>query len=183
MDGYGFTALHIETSCFRNTAQVQKTISIFPLKTIVGKRFNGGAIGSVYNIFWRLTWGSSTCSPPEVNYLPYLPNSSCRESHPRDISWKFIIIDNALSRLHSGGASKGFLAARVFSWGANSDGKLGHGLSSDPNEHSFRTPTEIKMLSTEGIVELACGGYSMWALTSKGIVYGWGRGITISALV
>jgi hypothetical protein len=34
---------------------------------------------------------------------------------------------------------------------------------------------EIEALRNEVVVDLGCGGWSTWALTSSGKVYGWGK--------
>jgi alpha-tubulin suppressor-like RCC1 family protein len=60
---------------------------------------------------------------------------------------------------------------QVFSWGENSDGRLGNWLLSHTDASKMRAPKEIQMLRGEGVVELACGGFSMWALTSKGVIF------------
>jgi alpha-tubulin suppressor-like RCC1 family protein len=43
----------------------------------------------------------------------------------------------------------------------------------------FTKPMEIESLSKEVVVDLQCGGWSMWALTSSGKVYGWGKVTTL----
>ena len=69
--------------------------------------------------------------------------------------------------------------ARVYSWGSNEFGRLGHSYDlTDRNmllTTIFTKPTEIESLSKEVVVDLACGGWNMWALTSSGKVYGWGK--------
>lgn len=109
-----------------------------------------------------------------TGFRAVVPDRSCCENHPRDITWKFIIVDNVPTCV-LGGASNTSFAPQVFSWGENSDGRLGHGLPLDRNGSKLRAPAEIELLREEDIVELACGGYGMWALTSNGVVYGWGR--------
>jgi SCF-associated factor 1 len=71
--------------------------------------------------------------------------------------------------------------ARVFTWGSNEFGRLGHNYEAETRGpvyrvHSqVRTPTEITSLRNEVVVDLGCGGWSTWALTSRGKVYGWGK--------
>jgi SCF-associated factor 1 len=69
--------------------------------------------------------------------------------------------------------------ARVYSWGSNEFGRLGHSYDLTDRNMLFTTrftkPMEIESLSKEVVVDLVCGGWSMWALTSSGKVYGWGK--------
>lgn len=72
--------------------------------------------------------------------------------------------------------------AKVFTWGSNQFGRLGHNYDATRNtflSQKFPTPTEIESLRQETVVDLGCGGWSMWALTSAGRVYGWGKVITL----
>lgn len=69
--------------------------------------------------------------------------------------------------------------AKVFTWGSNQFGRLGHNYEGG-NVRSFLaqkvgSPTEIESLRNETVVDLGCGGWSMWALTAGGKVYGWGK--------
>ena len=66
--------------------------------------------------------------------------------------------------------------AKAFTWGFNEFGRLGHNYNrADRLPLYFRSPTEIESLRNEVVVDLGCGGWSTWALTSMGKVYGWGK--------
>jgi len=67
-------------------------------------------------------------------------------------------------------------SAKVFTWGFNEFGRLGHNYNrAERLPIYYRRPTEIEMLRNEVVVDLGCGGWSTWALTSTGKVYGWGK--------
>jgi alpha-tubulin suppressor-like RCC1 family protein len=69
----------------------------------------------------------------------------------------------------------------MFTWGFNEFGRLGHNYDAEMRGpvyrvHSqVRTPTEITSLQNEVVVDIGCGGWSTWALTSRGKVYGCGK--------
>lgn len=66
--------------------------------------------------------------------------------------------------------------AKVFTWGFNEFGRLGHNYNrAERLPLNYRSPTEIESLRNEVVVDLGCGGWSTWALTSTGKVYGWGK--------
>jgi Regulator of chromosome condensation (RCC1) repeat len=69
--------------------------------------------------------------------------------------------------------------AKVFTWGFNEFGRLGHSYSDAPRTIRTplykRKPMEVASLRNEVVVDLGCGGWSTWALTSTGKVYGWGK--------
>ena len=69
--------------------------------------------------------------------------------------------------------------AKVFTWGINEFGRLGHSYDPSPQGRVYkahvRSPTEIEMLRNEIVVDLKMGGWSGWALTAAGKVYGWGK--------
>jgi len=72
--------------------------------------------------------------------------------------------------------------AKAFSWGSNEFGRLGHSYETARATQltlSHRSPTEIETLRNEVVVDIRCGGWSTWALTSQGKVYGWGK-VTVS---
>ena len=62
---------------------------------------------------------------------------------------------------------------RVYSFGAGTSDKLGHG-----NEEDRFTPTLIKEpLGGKFFVQVACGSYHSMAFTRKGCLYTWGCGV------
>ena len=66
--------------------------------------------------------------------------------------------------------------AKVFTWGFNEFGRLGHGYDRTGTlPLHCRRPTEIELLRNEIVVDLGCGGWSTFAVTSTGKVYGWGK--------
>jgi hypothetical protein len=69
--------------------------------------------------------------------------------------------------------------AKAFTWGFNEFGRLGHSYHRGPGTVRMplyqRAPTEIEALRNEVVVDISCGGWSTWALTSSGNVYGWGK--------
>jgi len=69
--------------------------------------------------------------------------------------------------------------AKAFTWGFNEFGRLGHSYHQGPGTVRMplyqRIPTEIESLRNEVVVDLGCGGWSTWALTSSGKVYGCGK--------
>ncbi|KAL6054785.1 RUN and FYVE domain-containing protein 2 [Balamuthia mandrillaris] len=59
----------------------------------------------------------------------------------------------------------------AFSWGAGSNGRLGHG-----HERDRFTPLFIEGLSGRHVIQVACGENHSVALTASGQVYAWGMG-------
>ncbi|KAI7758163.1 hypothetical protein M8C21_007275, partial [Ambrosia artemisiifolia] len=59
----------------------------------------------------------------------------------------------------------------IFSWGAESGGRLGHGVDSDVLQ-----PKLIDSLSNTNIEVVACGEYHTCAVTLSGELYTWGNG-------
>lgn len=55
----------------------------------------------------------------------------------------------------------------VWSWGANSDGELGHGSTADSS-----TPVQVQELS--GVNAIAAGNMSGYTLQSDGTAWAWG---------
>jgi len=69
--------------------------------------------------------------------------------------------------------------ARALTWGSNQFGRLGHSYAQIPSTLTgiptrINVPTPVDDLN-EAVVDLGCGGWSTWALTSSGKVYGWGK--------
>lgn len=69
--------------------------------------------------------------------------------------------------------------ARALTWGLNQFGRLGHSYGQTPTSLTsiptkITVPTQVEGLN-EVVVDLGCGGWSTWALTSSGKVYGWGK--------
>ena len=69
--------------------------------------------------------------------------------------------------------------ARALTWGSNQFGRLGHSYGQIPTSLTtiptrINVPTRVEELN-EVVVDLGCGGWSTWALTSSGKVYGWGK--------
>lgn len=69
--------------------------------------------------------------------------------------------------------------ARALTWGLNQFGRLGHSYAQTPTSLAtiptkINVPTPVDNLN-EVVVDLGCGGWSTWALTSSGRVYGWGK--------
>ncbi|AAZ12184.1 regulator of chromosome condensation, putative [Trypanosoma equiperdum] len=63
----------------------------------------------------------------------------------------------------------------LYSWGWNTHGQLGHGVAVNLGEAVF-TPKEISALkSLAQVVQVACGGTFVIALTQCGEVYSWGE--------
>jgi alpha-tubulin suppressor-like RCC1 family protein len=60
---------------------------------------------------------------------------------------------------------------KVFSWGRNDYGQLGHGSMNN----YFNKPLMIEVLSNENISTICCGSHHSIALTEKGEVYAWGQ--------
>jgi len=59
----------------------------------------------------------------------------------------------------------------VYSWGANTNGQLGHG-----NTDQVEQPKRVEALSGSTSVQIACGGCHALALMSDRSVTSWGRG-------
>src|SRR5579859_2152461 len=73
--------------------------------------------------------------------------------------------------------------ARALTWGSNQFGRLGHSYGQTPTSLTtiptrVNVPTQVEGLN-EVVVDLGCGGWSTWALTSSGKVYGWGKVLSI----
>lgn len=73
--------------------------------------------------------------------------------------------------------------ARALTWGSNQFGRLGHSYAQTPISLAtiptkINVPTPVDDLN-EVVVDLGCGGWSTWALTSSGRVYGWGKVLSI----
>ena len=67
---------------------------------------------------------------------------------------------------------------RLYSWGDGSNGKLGHKYPEVKNTRVFREdfPRLVNSLRDCFVISGACAdGYSA-VITSKGVMYGWGRG-------
>nr|CCC91283.1 putative regulator of chromosome condensation [Trypanosoma congolense IL3000] len=63
----------------------------------------------------------------------------------------------------------------LYSWGWNTHGQLGHGLAVELGESVF-TPKEISVVKTlSQVIQVACGGTFVVALTQCGEVYTWGE--------
>ena len=60
---------------------------------------------------------------------------------------------------------------KVFSWGQNTFGQLGHGTT----EYSKPHPQQIAVLDGLPIVSVHAGGYHSFVLTRSSSMYGWGR--------
>lgn len=60
---------------------------------------------------------------------------------------------------------------RVFSWGQNTFGQLGHGTT----EYSKPHPQQIAVLDGLPIMSIHAGGYHSFVLTRSSTMYGWGR--------
>jgi RCC1 and BTB domain-containing protein len=60
---------------------------------------------------------------------------------------------------------------KVFSWGRNDWGQLGHGSMND----FFNKPLMIEVLSSECISTICCGSHHSIVLTENGEVYAWGQ--------
>jgi len=73
--------------------------------------------------------------------------------------------------------------AKVFTWGHNEFGRLGHSYENlgSRTQFNIRTPTEVETLRHQIVVDLKCGGWSTWALTSAGKVWGWGKVASLRA--
>src|SRR5579862_3560413 len=73
--------------------------------------------------------------------------------------------------------------ARALTRGSNQFGRLGHSYAQTPTSLAtiptkINVPTPVDNLN-EVVVDLGCGGWSTWALTSSGKVYGWGKVLSI----
>ena len=67
-------------------------------------------------------------------------------------------------------------AGKVYSWGENSKGELGDG--STVNRFApvavAASAAASDLLSDKTVIDISCGQYSSYALTSDGTVYSWG---------
>ncbi|KAK2636239.1 hypothetical protein Ddye_031031 [Dipteronia dyeriana] len=66
----------------------------------------------------------------------------------------------------------------IFSWGEESEGRLGHGIEAD-----IPQPKLIETLSGMNVELVACGEYHTCAVTGSGDLYTWGDGIHNSGLL
>ena len=62
------------------------------------------------------------------------------------------------------------MKGRVYTWGSNSHGQLGHGT-----RRSESVPQLVGRLAHACIVRVACGGHCL-ALDDEGTLYSWGNG-------
>ena len=74
----------------------------------------------------------------------------------------YVLCDSAV-RVHADG--------RLYSWGENSDGQLGHSKSKD----IVRTPRVVSALKDMPIVKIASGKAHNVILSPAGGVFAWGR--------
>ena len=63
----------------------------------------------------------------------------------------------------------------VYSWGLGSSGALGHGKPNKENFCTLKVPTEIENIQSKQVLQIACGDYHTFLLSSCGDVYsaGW----------
>jgi len=59
---------------------------------------------------------------------------------------------------------------RIYGWGYNKLAQLGRGYKSD----EYLKPDCIDILNDKNIIQISCGSCHSLALTSEGVVYGWG---------
>ena len=67
--------------------------------------------------------------------------------------------------MHTAGLTKN---GEVFTWGANSNGQLGHG-----DRRNRTVPTKVASLAGLVITQISCGGFYTAALTDKGELLTW----------
>jgi alpha-tubulin suppressor-like RCC1 family protein len=60
---------------------------------------------------------------------------------------------------------------RVFSWGDNRRGQLGHSTF-----ETLSTPRLIHILALKKVVQIGCGAYFSLCMTEPGVLYTWGSG-------
>ncbi|KAI9314427.1 regulator of chromosome condensation 1/beta-lactamase-inhibitor protein II [Dichotomocladium elegans] len=109
-----------------------------------------------------------------------------RELCNDDLLWKHLVIDDYNVPSCSTYRSSGWKAfysrlsnSRVFTWGENSDGRLGHRdpphlLPRSRWQRIITEPRELLSLRGKGIVDIHAGGWSFHALDRHGRAWMWG---------
>lgn len=146
--------------------------SIFPeTETIIQLEYGRGHVAALTDSGRLFTWGN-------YNYYGQLGNGTLLEKlTPFEITSSFPVEDKitsiSLGAFHSGALTS---SGKVFTWGYNSDGQLGQGITAD-RQSWVTTPTEITSLYNveDPITQIELGGLNSFAISTSGRVFAWGN--------
>ena len=119
-----------------------------------GKLFTWG-----YNEQFQLGWGEKS-------------KEKDGQQKPRPVSFAEGELKGETPKLIACGGSHTALvtsSGKLFTWGANSEGQAGHML-----RQPHGAPTLVTSMEGETTTQIACGRFSMLAVTSDGRAYFWG---------
>ena len=90
---------------------------------------------------------------------------------PREVKFKELAKENPVSSLACGGLHTivALKDGKMFGWGNNSEGQIGHIL-----RKNFGEPQEVSSMEHEPAVDVSCGRYSTLAMSDTKCAYFWG---------
>ena len=118
-----------------------------------GKLFSWG-----YNEQWQLGWGQN-----ETDHAG--------QQKPKEVKFKELSAANPVAALACGGlhTAVALKDGKMFAWGNNSEGQIGHVL-----RKNFGEPQEVSSMEHEPCVAVHCGRYSTLAVSDTHCAYFWG---------